>query len=52
MMFLFVSAGALLAQDEAMEGPNWVPVEGWTCDYNKGKSRADLDAVIAECSVI
>lgn len=39
-------SGIALAQNQDGEGPKWVPVETWTCDYNDGKGPADLDAVI------
>jgi hypothetical protein len=40
--------GAVVADDHEDESPNFRPVEGWTCTYNDGKGRADLDKVNAE----
>lgn len=48
VLFLFVGSGSALAQDEEADTPSSRPVEGWTCHYNEGKSRADLDKVNAE----
>lgn len=45
---LFLSAGLAVADSHETEGTKFNPVEGWTCSYNEGKSRADLDGVIAE----
>lgn len=45
---LSMSAGAGLAladsHEETDEGPNFVPVETWACNYNDGKSLGDLVA--------
>lgn len=41
-MFLVVGSGTVLAQDDE-PAPPLRPVETWTCDYNEGKTRADLD---------
>ncbi len=45
-----LALGTLCSQaiaQEADKAPALNPVEVFTCDYNKGKSRADLDKVIA-----
>lgn len=47
-MFLFVGAGTALAQDEESDDIEATPVEGFTCKYNEGMGRADLDKVNAE----
>jgi hypothetical protein len=47
-VLLAVSAGPVLAQDEESEALPVRPVEGWTCKYNEGKGRADLDEVNEE----
>lgn len=46
------SAGMLLcmsvviADDHEEAGQRWVPVETWTCNFNEGKTMADLEPVI------
>jgi hypothetical protein len=47
-LLLLGSAGTASAQDEPAAGPPARPVETYTCKYNEGKSRADLNKVIAE----
>jgi len=47
-LLLLVGPGLASAQDEPEAGPPARPVETYTCTYNKGKSRGDLDKVIAE----
>lgn len=41
------SAGAW-SQDAAADGPRWIPVDTYTCDFRSGKTMAELDAVIEE----
>jgi hypothetical protein len=49
LMFLFVGSGAAIAQDEEKaEGPTFVPVEAFACNFNDGKGPEDLAAVVAE----
>jgi len=47
LMFLFVSGGAALAQDEE-SNMEFVPVEAYACNFNDGKGPADLAAVTKE----
>ena len=42
-LVLTSGAGSVFAQDEEVEYPNMRVVESWTCKYNEGKGRADLD---------
>ena len=43
-----IGAGPVLADEHESEALPVRPVEGWTCTYNDGKGRADLDKVNAE----
>ena len=36
------------SQDQAAEGPRWLPVETFTCHFKDGKTMADLDMVNKE----
>ena len=45
---LLLSAGLALADAQEGDKPTFRPVETWTCKYNEGKGRADLDEVVAE----
>ena len=47
-LLLLGGAGTASAQDEPAAGPPAHPVETYTCKYKEGKSRADLNKVIAE----
>lgn len=40
--------GAAVADEHEQESSNWRLVEGWTCTYNDGMGREDLDEVNAE----
>ena len=44
----FMCVGTVWAQDDAAAGPVWVPVETFACNFNDGKSMADLMAVVQE----
>lgn len=48
LAFLFLGAGAVLAQDDEAEEPNLVPVETFACDFNDAQGPADLQKVIGE----
>jgi hypothetical protein len=43
---LLMCSGLAVSEEEAAAGPRWIPVETWTCDFNAGKSMADLEPVI------
>lgn len=47
-LLLLVGPGKASAQDDPEAGLPARPVETYTCKYNDGKSRADLNKVIAE----
>jgi len=47
LMFLLVGSSAI-AQDDAAEEPEIVPVEAFACSYQDGKGPADLKAVIGD----
>ena len=47
-ILLSVAAGPVLADEHESDAVPVRPVEGWTCTYNDGKGRADLDKVNAE----
>ena len=42
-VLLAVGAGPVLADEHESDAPTVRPIEGWTCTYNEGKGRADLD---------
>ena len=42
-LVLTSAAGSVFAQEEEVEYPSMRVVESWTCKYNEGKGRADLD---------
>ena len=46
-MAVLAGPGVALGQDDAMDEPQYRPVETFTCSYVDGKGRADLDKVIA-----
>ena len=47
-IFTLISWSSLALAQDANEAPTLNPVEVFTCDYNKGKDRGDLDKVIAK----
>ena len=40
--------GAAVADEHEQESSSWRLIEGWTCTYNDGMGREDLDEVNAE----
>ena len=46
-VLLMIGAGPVLADEHESDAPPVRPIEGWTCTYNEGKGRADLDAANA-----
>lgn len=42
-ILLSVGAGPVLADEHESDSIPVRPIEGWTCTYNEGKGRADLD---------
>ena len=42
-VLLMVGAAPVLADEHESDAPPVRPIEGWTCTYNEGKGRADLD---------
>ena len=47
-VLLAAGAGPVLADEHESDAPTVRPIEGWTCNYNDGKGREDLDEVNEE----
>jgi hypothetical protein len=46
LMLTIFFTGMTSAQEAVQSGPSFAPIEIFACDFNKGKSQADLDKVI------
>lgn len=45
---LLTCSGTIWAQDAESPNPTWIPVETYACNFNEGKTMADLAPVIDE----
>lgn len=48
LLCLGAGSAAADAHEDGKEGPRWVPVETWTCDFRDGQGMEDLQEVTAD----